>query len=72
MLLHKSLKANIKPACSISYVIVESDGVERHQRGMMTVQTSKREFRNNAEPEGLPDAWRMTKVKGGQTMNARV
>ena len=33
MLLHKSLKENIKPACSISYVIVESDGAERHQRG---------------------------------------
>jgi hypothetical protein len=32
MLLHKSLKENIKPACSISYVIVESDGAERHQR----------------------------------------
>ena len=33
MLLHKSLKENIKPACSISYVIVESDGAERHQKG---------------------------------------
>jgi hypothetical protein len=33
MLLHKSSKEHIKRACSISYVIVESDGAERHQRG---------------------------------------
>ena len=33
MPLHKSLKENIKPACFISYAIVESDGAERHQKG---------------------------------------
>jgi hypothetical protein len=38
MLLHKSLKENIKPACSISYVIVESDGGPNGtKRGMMAV-----------------------------------
>ena len=30
----------------------------------------RREFSNNAEPERLPDAWRMTKVKGDHTMTA--
>jgi hypothetical protein len=30
----------------------------------------KREFWNNANPERLPDAWRMTKVKGDRTMTA--
>ena len=30
----------------------------------------KREFWDNAQPERLPDAWRMTKVKGGRTMTA--
>jgi hypothetical protein len=34
------------------------------------MQTRKREFWNNAEPERLPDQWRMTKVKGDQTMTA--
>ena len=34
------------------------------------MQTRKREFWNNAEPERLPDAWRMTKVKGDHTMTA--
>jgi hypothetical protein len=32
------------------------------------MQTRKREFWNNAEPERLPDQWRMTKVKGDHTM----
>ena len=54
MLLHKSLKENIKPACFISYVIVESDGAERHQRGVMTVQTPKREFWNTQSPNACP------------------
>jgi hypothetical protein len=30
----------------------------------------KRQFWNNAEPERLPDQWRMTKVKGDDTMTA--
>jgi hypothetical protein len=30
----------------------------------------KREFWNNAEPERLPDQWRMTKAKGDHTMIA--
>ena len=30
----------------------------------------KREFWNNAEPERLPDQWRMTKAKGDHTMTA--
>ena len=30
----------------------------------------KREFWNNADPERLPDAWRLTKVKGEQTLTA--
>jgi hypothetical protein len=30
----------------------------------------KREFWNNAEPERLPDAWRMTQVKGDHTLTA--
>jgi hypothetical protein len=34
------------------------------------MQTRKREFWNNAEPERLPDQWRMTKVKGDHTMTA--
>ena len=34
------------------------------------MQVPKREFWNNAAPERLPDAWRMTKDKGGRTMVA--
>ena len=30
----------------------------------------KREFWNNADPERLPDVWRLTKVKGEQTLTA--
>jgi hypothetical protein len=30
----------------------------------------KRQFWNNAEPERLPDQWRMTKSKGDHTMTA--
>ena len=30
----------------------------------------KREFWNNADPERLPDAWQLTKVKGEQTLTA--
>jgi hypothetical protein len=30
----------------------------------------KANFWNNAEPERLPDQWRMTKVKGDHTMTA--
>jgi hypothetical protein len=35
------------------------------------VGTPKREFWNNADPERLPDAWRLTKVKPGATRAAR-
>jgi len=41
---------------------------ERALSGVM--QTRKREFWNNAEPERLPDAWRMTKVKGDHVLTA--
>jgi len=34
------------------------------------MQVPKREFWNNAEPERLPDQWRMTKAKGDPTMTA--
>ena len=34
------------------------------------MQTRKREFWNNAEPERPPDAWRLTKVKGDHTLTA--
>jgi hypothetical protein len=30
----------------------------------------KRQFWNNSERKRLPDAWRLTKVKGGHTMTA--
>ena len=33
-------------------------------------KTTRREFWNNADPERLPDAWRMTKAKGDHTMTA--
>src|SRR3954471_13339684 len=33
-------------------------------------QVPKREFWNNAEPERLPDAWTLTKVKGDRTLTA--
>ena len=33
-------------------------------------QVPKREFWNNAEPERLPDQWRLTQVKGDHTMTA--
>ena len=32
--------------------------------------TPRRELWNNAQPERLPDAWRMTKVKGDRTLMA--
>ena len=41
---------------------------ERAISGVM--QTRKREFWNTAEPERLPDAWRMTKVKGDHVLTA--
>jgi hypothetical protein len=34
------------------------------------MQVPKREFWNNAEPERLPDAWRMTKQKSDQVLTA--
>lgn len=34
------------------------------------MQVPKRGFWNNAEPERLPDAWRMTKQKGDQVLTA--
>ena len=33
-------------------------------------QARRREFWNNADPERLPDQWRMTKTKGDHTMTA--
>ena len=33
-------------------------------------RVSKREFWNNAEPERLPDAWKMTKAKGDHVLTA--
>ena len=34
------------------------------------MQAPKREFWNNAEPERLPDAWRMTKAKDDHVLTA--
>ena len=34
------------------------------------MQVPKREFWTNADPERLPDAWRMTKSKGDRVLSA--
>jgi len=44
----------------------------RHRRATIRplMNVPKPEFWNNADPERLPDAWRLTKVKGEQTFTA--
>lgn len=44
--------------------------MEQERTISRVMQTPKRAFWNNAEPERLPDAWKMTKPKGDHVLTA--